>query len=87
MPKLTDAEALKIATRQARARWRKAGIPRTYPELRPFMTTAQYVREYEVLNGPAALKPLAIAPAVDRVAPKLVGPEVVEEIDDASLYG
>ena len=87
MAKMTDHEALQTAARQAHARWRQKGRPRAYPTLRLFMTTAQYLREYEELNALNPLKPWAFTGTLDRVAPKIVGPEVVvEEVDPAHDY-
>jgi hypothetical protein len=82
MAKMTDREALQTATRAARARWRKKGTPCAYPTMHAFMTTAQYLSEYERRN--ALLKPWVFTGTLDREAPKIVGPEVVvEEIDPA----
>lgn len=54
-------------------------VKRSFPKFTPGMTTALYIRSYQTFNGPAtAVLPYDLE-LYNRPAPKLSGPEVIEE--------
>ena len=54
-------------------------VKRSFPKFTPGMSTARYIHAYQTVNGPAtAVLPYDLE-LYNRPAPKLSGPEVIEE--------